>query len=488
MQTTEKQYDNYESMFGALRRIPEQITIQKKERQEIHIVPKYLPMNINDAIINCMMERARRERKWVLIFVIGTKPCFYKFYGSIIEAEKQGIPYLIVNSNQHYDANLTYGEKEFDYAGKTAVNLEIRGNLAQKSAELFTKISWLANYLKRQWSDVTVMPVVLGDTILCGIVPAAWMFNREEKAIHNEAGLRSMTPECVSYADKLTAEDFIGQQFNGKWKLLMNEPFPEQWDTYVGSKASEFLFAPLELNRQHLLREGHPENKIWVTGGVVVEALEKKRKEQPTQSIFNVYPTLEHGEWIRVDIHRKGNQIRQRFEAIIKGMNELVKKGHQVCFIEMNTTKDSLEKYNLRPVIDRLKKEKNFFHSEVWPEYANVLEFYQSKQCLAALTDSGGVQEEMNLLNKPCFTARFNTDRPETVMDAHCNILIPPISGEFLAKTVDYAIRDEMLLQNMRNGKKLYGEKVAEKFIAQMNKLMQENRKPFSWAHDDVGY
>jgi UDP-N-acetylglucosamine 2-epimerase len=488
MEKREKHYDNYESMFGALKEMPEQITIQRKEQQEVHIVPKYLPMTVNETIIIETMERAKREKKWVLVFVIGTKPCYYKFYGSIMEAERQGTPYIIINSNQHYDENLSYGEKELNYTNKIGVNLSIRGNLAQKSAELFTKISWFANYLKQRWSDVTVTPVVLGDTILCGIVPAAWMFNREEKAIHNEAGLRSMTPECMHQADKLTTEEYVEQQFNGPWKLLMNEPFPEQWDSFVASKAAEFLFTPLELNRQHLLREGHPENKMWITGGVVVEALEKKKREKPTQSIFNVYPQLESEEWIRVDIHRKGNQTRQRFEAIVKGMQELLNKGHNVCFIEMNTTRLSLEKYNLRPVIDRMKQSKNFFHSEIWPEYANVLEFYQSKQCLAPLTDSGGVQEEMNLLDKPCFTARFNTDRPETVNEAHSNLLVPPISGEFMAKTVDYAIRNETLLQNMRNGKKLYGEKVAEKFITQMNKLMQEGRKPFSWAHDDIGY
>jgi len=182
MITEKTQIDNYESMFGALKQLPEQITIQRKEQQEVHIVPKYLPMTINETSIIETMERAKREQKWVLVFVIGTKPCFYKFYGSIIEAERQGTPYIIINSNQHYDENLTYGEKEFDYTNKIGVNLSIRGNLAQKSAELFTKISWFAQYLKQRWPEVTVMPVVNGDTIMCGIVPAAWMFNREEKA------------------------------------------------------------------------------------------------------------------------------------------------------------------------------------------------------------------------------------------------------------------------------------------------------------------
>lgn len=482
------QYDNYESMFGELQKIPEEIKIETKQESAVQIVPKYLPITLNENLIATTLDKALHEKKWVLVFVIGTKPCFYKFYGSIVEAEKQDIPFLIVNSNQHYDANLTYGEKEFDYANKIAVNLAIRGNLAQKSAELFTKMSWLASYLKKKWPTVTVVPVVLGDTIMCSIVPAAWMFTREEKAIHNEAGLRSMTPSCMRNATKLSAADFVVEQWHGGWELLATEPFPEQWDTFVASKGSEFLFAPLELNKQHLLREGYPEHKIWVTGGVVVEALAKKMEEKPTKSIFEIYPQLASGEWIRVDIHRKENQVQERFTAIIDCMQLLLEKGHKICFIEMNTTRDSLNRYGLRSAVDAMKQFPNFLHTEVWPEYANVIEFYRSSHCLAALTDSGGVQEEMNLLGKPCFTSRFNTDRPETVMDAHNNLLVPPIFGEFMANVVDYAVTNSEIMNTMRTAKKLYGQDVAKKFIAGVQQIMNEKRSPFGWTHEDLGY
>lgn len=448
----------------------------------------YFPVEANEALIEKTMERARMEGKYVLAFVIGTKPCFYKFYGSIVEAERQDVPYLIINSNQHYDANLTYGVTEFDYTARVAVNLFIRGNLAQKSAELFTKIGWFAEYLKKRWPEVVVMPVVLGDTIMCGIVPEAWMFTRDEKAIHNEAGLRSMTPVGMSHAASLSPEEFIAMQWNGEWKLLTNEPFPEQWDTFVASKGSEFLFAPLELNKEHLIREGHPPEKIWVTGGVVVEALERKMREKPQKSIFSIYPQLAEGEWIRMDIHRKENQHEKRFRAAIECTEKLLDRGYKVCFVEMNTARDSLDRYGLRPLMEKMKAKKNFLHTEVWPEFAHVIEFYRSPHFLAALTDSGGVQEEMNLLGKPCFTVRFNTDRPETVMDAHSNILVPPISADFMASVIDHALKSESIMRTMRGAKKLYGENVAEKFIGAVKQIMTERRKPFGWAHDDLGY
>ena len=467
---------SYESMFG-----------EKAAPKEVdYFMPQILPMNLNEKLIKQVMEKAKEEKKWVLAFVIGTKPCFYKFYGSVVEANKADIPNFVINSNQHYDDILTFGLKEFNFQDKIAANLAIRGDLAQKSAELMIKISWLARYLKKHWPSVIVVPVVLGDTILTSIVPAAWMFSRNEKAIQNEAGLRSMTPEIMRQVGNIGIENFIDRQFNGPWALLRNEPFPEQWDTFVSAAGSEFLFAPVELNKQHLLREGYPENNMWVIGGVVIDALTLKRKEKPEKSIFNVYPQLEKGEWTRVDIHRRDNLTPTRFKAIIGSIKELVSKGYNINFIEMSATRFALDHYHLRNEIEKLQKNSNFLFTKVWPEYAHVIEFYESDHCFAAFTDSGGVQEEMNELGQLCLTCRFNTDRPETIKDAKTNLIVPPINTEFIVKMFEHVNKNEELIKQMKSGKKLYGENVGEKFISIISDLIKKE-KPFKWAHEAIG-
>jgi UDP-N-acetylglucosamine 2-epimerase (non-hydrolysing) len=466
---------SYESMFG-----------EKALKEVDYFMPQLLPMNIDEKLIKSVMEKGKKEKKWVLAFVIGTKPCFYKFYGSVMEADKAGIPNFVINSNQHYDDILTFGLNEFNFQNKIGANLAIRGDLAQKSAELMIKVSWLARYLKKHWPDVTVVPVVLGDTILTSIVPAAWMFSRNERAIQNEAGLRSMTPDAMKDVGKIDVSDFIDKQFNGSWSLLRNEPFPEQWDTFVSAAGSEFLFAPLELNKKHLVREGHPEKNTWVTGGVVIDALTLKRKEKAEKSIFNIYPQLEEGRWIRADIHRRGNLTPRRFKAIIGGVKKLVEKGYKVNFIEMSATRFALDNYKLRGEIEKLSKNKNFLFTKVWPEYANVIEFYESEHCFSALTDSGGVQEEMNELGQLCLTCRFNTDRPETVNDAKTNLLVPPVDGSFIFKMVEHVDKNEDLQKQMRSGPKLYGSNVGKKFISVVSDLIQKER-PFKWAHEALG-
>ena len=467
--------DAYESMFGAE-------TITEAE----HFMPAMLPLTLNKPLIKMVMEQAKKEHKWVLAFVIGTKPCFYKFYGSIVAADKAKIPYIVINSNQHYDDILTHGIKEFNFQDKIASNLSIRGDLAQKSAELMLKISWFAKHLKKTWPGITVIPVVLGDTIMTSIVPAAWMFSRNEKAIQNEAGLRSMTPEVMKRYDEVSVPDFIEQQFNGKWILMRNEPFPEQWDTYTSAAGSQYHFAPVELNKQHLLREGYPEENIWTIGGVVVDALELKRKTKPEKSIFEIYPKLEKGDWIRVDIHRRENLTPRRFRSIVGAIKDLVNDGHNINFIEMSATRMALDFYGLRGDIDKLKSKKNFLHTTVWPEYGHVIEFFESDKCIAALTDSGGVQEELNLIGKACLTCRLTTDRPETVFDAKSNIIVPPASKDIIVKMVKHVSDNESLRKRMESSKKLYGSKVGEKFISVVAGLMENDDKPFKWAHDTL--
>ena len=467
--------DAYESMFGS-----------KAEEAE-HFLPNILPLHLNKPLIQSVMEKAKREKKWVLAFVIGTKPCFYKFYGSIVAANNAGIPNFVINSNQHYDDILTRGLTEFNLQSQVACDLAIRGDLAQKSAELMMKVSWLARYFKKNWPSVTVIPVVLGDTIMTAIVPAAWMFSRAEKAIQVEAGLRSMAPEVMKRYKNVDIETFIDQQFYGKWLLLRNEPFPEQWDTYTSAAGSEYLFAPVSLNKEHLLREGYFEKNIWVVGGVVVDALELKRKESSERSIFDVYPQLEKEQWLRVDIHRRENLTPRRFKSIIETISALVKKGYNVNFIEMSATRNALDYYKMRDVLSKLKKYNNFLHTNVWPEYKHVVEFFESKHCLAALTDSGGVQEELNLIGKACLTCRVSTDRPETVFDAKSNILVPPISSEYMMKIITHITKHKNLIKKMEDSKKLYGNNVGYKVISVLSKLMKKGDRPFKWAHEALG-
>jgi len=471
---------NYEAMFGS-----------ETDLITDTLMPDILPVTIRESVIARACQKAQKQKRWLLLFIVGTKPCFYKFWGSMVAADKQDIPYLVVNAGQHYDAILTHGVKEFGYEDKIAINLSIRGDLAQKAGELIFKMSWLARYLKKHYPDVTAVPVVLGDTILTTTVPMAWMFSISEKAIHNEAGLRSMYPAVMEDLRKhIPVATFIQKQFDDRWKLLTNEPFPEQYDTYTASAGCEYLFTPLGINKQHLVREGYPEENIFTIGGVVMDALELKMKERTAKSIFSLYPELRASSWIRVDVHRKENLTRRRLTNIVGAITGLVKKKYKVNLIEMNAWKIALEEHNLTKDIMKLKKYKNFLYTPIWSEYAHVIEFLRSRNCSLCLTDSGGLQEELNMIGKPCLTLRFNTDRPETVYEGKGNVLIPPIDKDFIFSAIDYVHSNKKLMAQMSAPKPLYGRSAGKKFIETVLGLMKKKKraKLFTWAQERLGF
>ena len=79
-------------------------------------------------------------------------------------------------------------------------------------------------------------------------------------------------------------------QLDGRWFFAREEPFPEQIDTWICSAGTQFFFLQPRLNKDNLVREGYPENFVYVVGNSVVDAIDIKRKEKPQQSIFSFYP------------------------------------------------------------------------------------------------------------------------------------------------------------------------------------------------------
>lgn len=108
--------------------------------------------------------------------------------------------------------------------------------------------------------------------------------------------------------------------------------------------------------------------------------------------------------------------------------------------------------------------------------------------CLAdaEFTDSGSNQEELNHIEETaCLTARFNTDWPETVFEANTNLLVPPLSGAFVATAVCRICEDDALLARMRDGPELYGGTVGREIVSSMDEHRDE---PVEWSHGGAGF
>src|SRR5215213_4822010 len=360
-------------------------------------------MKVNNAILTDTFKKAREKDSKVLVIVTGTKPDFYKQAPLVREAIVRDVPMFVIDTGQHYERVLGFGIKEFGIDKAVGCNLQIRGDLMQKASDLLLKFGTFGRMCKRAFPDISLLPVVHGDTLVAGITPLSWAFGLGQKVAQNEAGLRSMAPVTIkdlrvnfepSHQD---IESFADHQFNGKWFLAREEPYPEQIDTWICSAGTKYFFAPTELNKKNLMREGYPEDSIHVVGNSIVDAINLKRREKPHQNIFDLYPRAEIGEWIRVVIHRRENLTKVRFSAIINGMADLVKLGYKVLFIKLNATQHALDAYGLDTKLDKLADlyPDNFIQTRLWKEYGHVIEFLDSGHCWAELTDSGSMQEEL---------------------------------------------------------------------------------------------
>ncbi len=444
---------------------------------------------------------AHKERTPVLGIVTGTKPDFYKQAPLVIEAAKENLPVFVINTGQHFDEVLGFGIEEFNLQQFIGCNLQIRGDLMEKASELIVKFGSFGRYCRKNFGTESLLPIVHGDTLVAGIAPLAWVFGMGQKVGQNEAGLRSMSPEAIKQLKagreptKSEVRNFISSQLDGKWFLAREEPFPEQIDTWICSAGTQFFFAPTKLNRDNLVREGYPENFVHVVGNSVVDAIYQKRKEKPHQSVFDIYPQLEKGEWIRMDIHRRENLTHRRFTSIIGGLVELIKNtDKQVVLVMLNATMSALKQYNLQSKLQSLAEEHpdKFLITPLWKEYSNVIEFLDSGRCWAEMTDSGSMQEELLYFPKvTSLTIRLNTDRPETIFDAKSNVLVPPLSPGWITSIVNGAYdREGGLGLNLKNKMQIYGKpgQVSKNIIKIIKKEFENGDANFyPWLHQRLG-
>jgi UDP-N-acetylglucosamine 2-epimerase len=261
--------------------------------REIDMSTNPLPIRVSDNV-HSVFAKARKDKSPVLAIVTGTKPDFYKQAPLVLEAVRENLPVFVIDTGQHYDEVLRFGIEEFNLQNFVGCNLQIRGDLMEKASELIVKFGSFGRYCKKHFGTESLLPIVHGDTLVAGIAPLAWVFGMGQKVGQNEAGLRSMSPQATKLLKaareptRLEIEKFVSSQFEGEWFIAREEPFPEQIDTWICSAGTQFFFAPTKLNKDNLVREGYPENFVYVVGNSVVDAIHIKRKEKPNQSIFSL--------------------------------------------------------------------------------------------------------------------------------------------------------------------------------------------------------
>ncbi|MBR6602689.1 MAG: UDP-N-acetylglucosamine 2-epimerase (non-hydrolyzing) [Clostridia bacterium] len=181
-------------------------------------------------------------------------------------------------------------------------------------------------------------------------------------------------------------------------------PYPEEFNRQAVSIISKYNFAPTELSRDNLIREGKSAESIYITGNTAIDALKTTVRDDYS------HPELDwaaDSKLIMITAHRRenlGEPMKNMFRAIRRVMDEHpdVKA---IYPIHMNPV--------VRAAAEEVLGDLDRIHII---EPLEVLDFHNFlSRSYMILTDSGGIQEEAPSLGKPVLVMRDTTERPEGI-------------------------------------------------------------------------
>jgi len=229
--------------------------------------------------------------------------------------------------------------------------------------------------LDRFEADVVL---VQGDTTTAAMSALA-AFNKKIPVGHIEAGLRS---------------------FN------LDAPYPEEGNRRLISCIARYNFCPTQTALQNLQREGVPEERLFLSGNTIVDALNEITARRNLDNLSLVHPRLK-GPFILITAHRR-ESFGAAFENICLAIRESALKFPGIQFVYPVHLNPNVSE----PVNRMLKSIGNVLLIPPVP-YLGLLTLL--KHCLFVLTDSGGIQEEAPSFRKLCVVMREVTERGESV-------------------------------------------------------------------------
>lgn len=316
---------------------------------------------------------SKNRKKGLIAVVFGTRPCIIKQSPIIHALTRKKARFYIIHTGKHYTYNMERLFIESLGLPEPKYYLSVgSGTHAYQTAEIIKRAE------KVLLAERPRVVLVQGDTNTTLAVSIACAKINGIKLGHVEAGLRSY-----------------------------DRTMPEEINRILTDHASDILFAPTAKSKDLLLKEGVAEEKVWVTGNTIVDAVKENlliaRKKSDVISRYGLQP----GNFFLMTLHRQENVIdNKRLKGVIGAINSLSEEmGIDIIYPAHPRSRRNIERL-------RIKTSKRFKLTEPIG-YFDFLALIEASRLI--LTDSGGVQEEACILNRPCVTLRENTERPETI-------------------------------------------------------------------------
>lgn len=187
-------------------------------------------------------------------------------------------------------------------------------------------------------------------------------------------------------------------------------PWPEEMNRQLTARIATWHFTPTSLGKRNLMKEGVDEDKIFITGNTVIDALHLIVEQRNIRTDM----ASDGKRMVLVTGHRREN-FGEGFRQVCRAIKDLATQYPDVDFIypvhpNPNVRKAILEVFG----VSDLAKSKTGNLKFIDPlDYVSFVELMA--KAYIVLTDSGGIQEEAPGLGKPVLVMRDTTERPEAL-------------------------------------------------------------------------
>ncbi|HHY27431.1 MAG TPA: UDP-N-acetylglucosamine 2-epimerase (non-hydrolyzing) [Desulfitobacterium dehalogenans] len=376
--------------------------------------------------IFCWKERIQVEGKKVMV-VFGTRPEAIKMAPVVQALKRTSLHCEIAVTAQHremLDQVLELFQIKPDYdlnlmqAGQTLTDITTRA------------LQGLKDVLEQAKPDLVL---VHGDTTTT-FVAALAAFYAQIPVGHVEAGLRT------------------GNKYS---------PFPEEMNRKLAGVLTDLHFSPTETSKRNLLAEGVPEEKIYITGNTVIDALLTTVKKDYTFSDAALKEILRQSEgkrMILVTTHRRenlGEPMRQIYRALAE-----VLEHYPDTYVVFPVHKNP----SVRQVVNEVLGHNPRVHMIEPLDYEPFVNLMAQANII--LTDSGGIQEEAPSLGIPVLVVRDTTERPEAVEAGTVSLV--GTSYEKVLQELSRLLGNQEAYEQMAHAANPYGDGQAASRIAKI--------------------
>ena len=336
--------------------------------------------------------------KLKVMTIVGTRPEIIRLSRTMSLLD-QYLDQVIVHTGQNYDYELNeifWSELELrkpDYflnIDTSSLGSAI-GDIIRKSEEVMKKVQ----------PDALL---VLGDTNSC---LSAYVAKRMHIPVfHMEAGNRSY-------------------DFN----------VPEEINRRVIDHIADFNLVYTEHARRHLISEGLPHRRIYLTGSPMKEVLDFYiEKINASKALDNL--SITKGNYFLVSAHREENVDNQdNLRLILTILNKLASDYNLPIIVSTHPrTKKRIELLTDLDLDHRIQFMKPF----------GFMDFvFLQKNALCTLSDSGTISEESSILSFPAISLRKSMERPEA-QDVG-TIILTGLDCEIVMQSVKLVIEEHKL-------------------------------------------